>query len=262
VLRASVRIVASTTLLLPLIAAAQAPGPYYARGSFYCSSSLSGTTPPDTCYGYGPALELFDDGSHDDGAAGDGVYGGWVVCNQGSGRFAFKIANADWSLSGPTAPSAPLVNGRLFTAQANETVHFRLDLSEPLPGWEPPIAFANDHAYPAGAMLELIGSGPELGNWTQGLEAELVGSIWQKKVTIATPGYYEYKFRVLGSWNYANFGYHYNNNLGANGAFLVTEPNTEMMIQFDEISGRIRAIANSDLPVQYSNWGGLKALYR
>lgn len=249
-------------LLAPLAALAQAPGPYYARGNFYCSSSLAGVWPPDTCYGYAPELELFDDGSHMDGAAGDNVYGGWVVCNQPPGMLQFKLANADWTFNGPSAPSAPLVNGRLFTTMMGEIVHFRLDLSTPPYGWVPLFAVANDHAYPAGATLELMGSGPELGNWTNGLIADHVGTIWQKQVTIATPGTYGYKFRVYGSWLYANFGYHYNNNMGDNGSFTTDAPNTNMIIQFDELTGRIRAIDDLNVPTRPKSWGRLKTIYR
>jgi hypothetical protein len=248
--------------LAPLAAMAQAPGPCYARGTFYCTPSLAGTTPPDSCFGYGPLLELFDDGGHDDGAAGDGVYGAWVACNQGPGMLEFKIANADWSFDGPTSPLNPLINGRLFTAFPGEIVHFRLDLSATAPGWEPAFAFANDHAYPVGSTLELMGSGPELGDWTEGLIAEHVGTVWQKTVRIAGPGLYQYKFRVLGTWDVTNFGYHYNNNYGANGTFLVGEPDTEMLIQFDELTGRIRAIPSSDVAASGTGWGRLKVMYR
>jgi len=249
-------------LVLACAAAAQAPGPYYARGDFYCSPALEGTTPPDSCWGFGPSLELFDDGAHGDDAAGDGVYGAWVAVNQGPGMLQFKIANAPWTFAEPSVPAEPFVNGRLFTTAPGEVVHFRLDLGDPPYGWLPAIAVANDHAYPAGATLELMGSAPELGAWGTGLAAEKVGTIWQKKVTIATPGTYEYKFRVLGTWAIANFGYHYNNNYGANGAFATHAANTEMIFQFDERTGRIRAIDDANVPARTSTWGRLKEIYR
>ncbi len=250
-------------LLLPALSLAQiAPGPYYARGTFYCSSKLGGITLPDTCWGYGDELQLFDDGAHGDDAAGDGVYGCWVTCNGDGWMEEFKIANSDWTFDGPTVPEAPLVNGRLFVSGPGDVVHFRLDTSTPGYGWVPAISFANDHAYPEGMTLELMGSGPELGEWTTGLVAEHVGSIWTRIVTIATPGTYEYKFRVQGSWYYANFGLHYNNNYGYNGSFTTSAPNTEMCIQFDERTGRIRAIDNDNVAARTSSWGALKALYR
>jgi hypothetical protein len=257
-------IVTITLVLVPALACAQiAPGPYYARGTFYCSSMLSGfPSLPDSCWGYGDELQLFDDGAHGDDAAGDGVYGGWVTSNQPAGLQEFKIANADWSFDGPTVPSDPLVNGRVFISGPGDVVHFRLDTSVPGYGWLPLVAVANDHGYPAGATLELMGSAPELGNWVTGLTADHVGSIWTRSVSISTPGTYEYKFRVLGTWAFANFGLCYNNNLGANGSFTTTEPNTVMDIQFDERSGRIRAIDSSNVPVRTASWGTLKAAYR
>lgn len=241
---------------------AQAPGPWYVRGTVFCSSAHQGSLPPDTCYGYGGDVELFDDGAHGDGAAGDGVWGVAVECNQPAGLQFFKIANADWSFAEPSAPSAPLVNGRAWVNGPGDIVQFRLDLNPPAYGWEPPIAVANDHSYPLGATLELMGSAPELGSWNVGLPADRVDSIWQKIVTIAAPGTYEYKFRVLGTWNGSNFGYDYNNNFGRNGTFVTTAPDTEMIIQFDELTGRIRAVPYADTPVMPLSWGLIKALYR
>jgi hypothetical protein len=253
----------ATIALGPHPAGAQAPGPYYARGTYFCSTSLSGTgSPTDSCFGYGPEVQLFDDGAHNDGAAGDGVFGADVATNQGPGFLEFKIANADWTFAEPTAGSAPLVNGRIWTQSPGEIVHFRLDFSTPTYGWVPAVAVANDHGYPAGTTLELMGSAPELGSWGVGLPADKFGSIWQKIVTIATPGTYEYKFRVLGSWLWSNFGPNYNNNFGSNGVFTTTDPNTEMIIQFDELTGRVRAIDNHSVAARTTSWGRLKTMYR
>ena len=257
--------VVSVSLLSALIAStsfAQAPGPYYARGTVYCSSELLGTGPPDYCYGYGDAVQLYDDGAHGDGAAGDGIYGADVTCNTGAGMQQFKIANADWTFAEPSSPIDPFVNGRVWVSGPGDVVHFRLDTATPDPGWLPVIAVANDHGYPAGAALELMGSAPELGAWGVGLAADHFGSIWQRIVTIASPGTYEYKFRVLGSWNFSNFGLDYNNNFGRNGSFTTLTPNTEMLIQFDEQSGRIRAIDNTSTPTRQRSWGQLKARMR
>ena len=174
----------------------------------------------------------------------------------------FKIANADWTFNEPNTPAAPIVNGRLFTAAPDEWVHFRLDLSTPGYGWQPAVAVANDHAYPAGAILELMGSAPELGSWGTGVPVDHIGSLWSRLVTIATPGTYEFKFRVEGTWAIANFGLNYNNNFGANGTFTTTSPNEDTIIQFDEVTGRIRAIPDANVPVRTSTWGRLKAAYR
>jgi len=248
-------------LAIPSWVFAQAPGPYYARGTFYCSSDLMGIPLPDTCFGYGPVLELFDDGAHGDDAAGDQVYGAYVACNQQPGLLEFKIANADWTFAEPSSPPNPFINGRLFTSFVGEVVHFRLGVGDAGGGWVPDVAVANDHGYPEGATLELIGSSPELGSWNSGIPVEHVGSIWQATVTLANVGSHEFKFRVQGTWDFANFGYHYNNNFGANGLFFTTVPDQTMLIQFDEHTGRIRAI-EATTEVRSTPWGRIKALYR
>jgi hypothetical protein len=249
-------------LLVPALASAQAPGPYYARGNFYCASNLSGITAPDSCYGYGPAVMLYDDGQHGDGADGDGIYGAWVTSNQPAGRREFKVANADWTFNIPNVPGWPTWNGVVFTSGPGDVVHFRLDMSSPGYGWVPEISVSNDHAYPPGAQLELMGSAPELGAWSAGLLAQHTGNVWSCLATIATPGTYEYKFRVLGDWNVVNFGIDYDHMQGRNGTFITTAPNTEMVIQFDELTGRVRAIDNHSVAARRSSWGRLKAIYR
>ena len=241
---------------------AQAPGPYYARGTVRCSSAHQGIALPDSCYGYGEDVQLFDDGLHGDGPANDGLWGGDVMSNQPPGLQYFKIANADWSFAQPTAPGGELINSRVWTSYAGEWVHFQLTFRAPDYGWVPAVGVSNDHAFPAGMSLELMGSAPELGSWTSGLPADHVDRTWQRIVTIATPGTYEYKFRVSGTWNIANFGLDYNNNYGRNGTFTTTVPNTEMIIQFNEVDGRIRAIANDNVPARRRSWGELKVRYR
>jgi hypothetical protein len=256
----------ATLFLLVTVMAARAtvaPGPYYARGTFYCSTALQGTgSASDSCYGYSSDLQLYDDGLHDDGAAGDSVYGCWVTTNQPAGTLEFKIANTDWTFNQPAVPAYPLLNALLFTSSPGEVIHFRLDLSTPAYGWLPAVAVSCDHGYPTGRRLELIGSAPELGNWAAGVPVDHIGSLWSKLVTIASPGTYQYKFRCEGTWAYAGFGLFYNNVQGDNGSFTTTAPNTDMVIQFDEVTGRIRAIPNQNVAVKHASWGQLKAVYR
>jgi len=216
----------------------------------------------DGTWGYTPAQQLYDDGLHGDGAANDGVYGAWVVTNTLPGYHEFKIANADWSFGEPTVPEAPLINGRLYTSVPGEVVHFRLDLNNGTAGWMPDVAVANDHGYPAGMHLELIGSAPELGSWNFGLSLDHSGGVWSRTVIIAMPGYYEYKYRVEGSWNWANFGLNYNNNFGYNAYVFTTMWNEPVRFEFDEVTGRMRAVLDQATPARRSTWGGVKASYR
>lgn len=251
-------------LVLACVAHAQiADGPYYARGSFYCSADLLGIpSGAGTCWGYADLLLLYDDGLHDDGAASDGVYGCWVTTNQPPGMLEFKLANADWTFNAPNVPQYALANGVLFTTSAGESVHFLLDTTTPAYGWVPAVSVANDHGYPAGATLELIGSAPELGSWTTGVPASHEGTLWSAKVMIATPGSYEYKFRVQGTWSLANFGIAYNNAAGGNGNVTTTRTNEDVVFQFDERTGRIRAIDDANVPIRSATWGHLKTVYR
>ena len=248
-------------LLAPSLVRAVAPGPYYARGDFYVAPGSPGSA-GDGTWGWVPELQLFDDGLHDDGLAAGGIYATWVTTNTVPGYHEFKIANSDWTFAEPSVAAAALVNGRLYTTHAGEVVQFRLDLSAPPGNWMPAIAVANDHGYPAGAQLEVIGSAPELGTWNFGLPADLYGDVWSKSVEIATPGYYEYKFRVVGSWRWANFGLNYNNNFGYNAYFFTTIPNEIMTIQFDARSGRLIAFSMLATPARRASWGAIKAGYR
>ena len=60
----------------------------------------------------------------------------------------------------------------------------------------------------------------------------------------------------------AAFGQDYNNTDGRNGRLVTTFPNTDVLFQFDEQLGRIRAIELGPVPTLRKSWGGLKTLYR
>jgi hypothetical protein len=259
-------------LARPLVAAvvfatgfamAATAGPYYARGTFYCTPTAIDPGPGTTCWGWESTNELFDDGLHGDGAAGDGIYGADIACTGGAGRYEFKIATNDWSEAYPTTPYDVFANAVLFTSQPNEVIHFTLDARVLLDGWQPLFnSVSTSHAYPEGTVLELIGSAPELGNWITGVPVNHVGNRWQKIITIADPGFYEFKFRAQGTWDVVGFGYDYNNTAGRN-AILETEfPFTDVLFQFDEPTGRVRGIELGPTPARASSWGRVKALYR
>jgi hypothetical protein len=227
--------------------------PYYARGDFYAGSV--GT------WGYETGNQLFDDGLHGDGAAGDGIYAGDVTSDQAPGILEWKIANADWTQNWPSDPVHPMVNARLFTSVADEIIHFRLDLN-PRPGWQPLTgAVACDHPTPPGIELELCGGDPETGSWTTGVPAVLVDGVWTTMVHVATAGTHEFKFRGVGSWDWP-FGIWYNMYTGHNFSYTTTVPGTAVRFEFDTRDGRGRAIEYDETPVYLPSWGRLKSLYR
>lgn len=232
---------------------AQAAGPYYARGDYYAGSA--GLWSNDS------GNQLFDDGLHGDGGAGDGVYGAWVVSDQPPGSHGFKIANADWSELWPHNPDASLDNGRLLTTTDGETIHFRLDLNA-LPGWQPVWgAAACDHGMPAGATMEVMGSAPELGAWATPVPAVDDAGIWTAVVHLATPGDHEFKFRVAGTWDWP-FGAMYNLGSGVNFTFTTTVPGTAVRLRFNPLDGRGTAAEFDETPVRSTTWGRLKSLRR
>jgi hypothetical protein len=250
------------TCLAALVHAADiAPGPYYARGNFYSAVGSPGSN-PDGTWGYSPEQQMFDDGLHGDGAANDGVYGVDIACSFAWGLFEFKIANADWTFNAPNEPGYPMQNGYLWTDWPGQVLHFTLDTSPSVGGWQPDLSVANSAGYPTGMGLEVIGSAPEIGSWNWGVPADHIGKAWSKSVVIAMPGAYEFKFRCLGTWAFANFGIRYNNVVGANASFVTTMPNEPILFQFDETNGRLRAVHDDPTPVRRGSWGQLKAAYR
>ena len=250
-------------LALLLIPALSLAGPYYVRGDFYCHDGETGTSVTDNCWGYDAGNEMFDDGLHDDGAANDGVYGAWVTCDQAAGRREWKIALPDWSENYPQSFIDALANGVLFTTGPGDVIHFRLDQRFLFDGWQP---FANavqcDHALPPGAELDVIGAAPELGSWITGVPLFHAGRGYQRVITIATPGTYEFKIRVAGRWDVANFGPDYNNTQGRNALVTTTYPNSDVAFQLDEQLGRVRGLELGPVPARRTSWGQLKQLYR
>jgi hypothetical protein len=229
-------------------------GPYYARGTFYAGSGK----PWDVDAGN----ELFDDGLHGDEAGGDGIYGAYVVTDQFPGQHEFKIATKDWSVNYPYHPVYSLSNAVLYTEALGETVHFRLDTNPVGGGWQPVVnAVSCSHFAPVGSLFEVIGDPPELGDWKQGVPAKFKDDIWSVDVEIDEVGLYEYKFRVLGTWDTCNVGLHYNMFPGDNFTFFTTKPQSEVRFEFDTVAGRARATELGNTPTWTITWGWVKTLY-
>jgi hypothetical protein len=247
------RLFAPAVLVSLAASMAHAAGPYYARGSYYAGTA--GT------WGYEAATQLWDDGLHGDGAAGDNVYGVDVVSDQPAGAYEFKISNADWTENWPKHPVYLAENARLITTSPGETIHFRLDLRT-LTGWQPVWgAVACDHAMPAGTQLELIGSAPELGSWTTPVPTVNDNGVWTTVVHIATPGSYQFKYRGAGSWVWP-FGIHYNMGAGDNFTLTTTIPGSAVRFWFNTTDGRGYAQEFDDTPARVTTWGRIKSMFR
>lgn len=157
----------------------------------------------------------------------------------------------------------PLLPRRRERPGPGDSIHFTFDTNVRFDGWAPYMNIvSSDHAIPPGAVMELIGSAPETGAWLNGVAASPVGDRWQRVLTVATPGMYEFKFRVQGTWDVVSFGYDYNNTAGRNAAYTTTLPGSDVLFQLDLATGRVRAVELGPDPVRPTSWGQLKARYR
>lgn len=233
------------------LAGAAFAGPWFAKGDYYCVSV--------GCWNYDLGNELFDDGLHGDGAASDGLFGGTAVSDQAGGRHEYKIALADWSEA-----YFPWCNLWVHTAGAGDPVHFTFDTNTHLDGWWPQSNIVwSDHYAPPGTTFEVIGGAPETGSWGSGVAATLVGTIWRRVVTIATPGAYEAKFRATGSWDIMNVGTEgAGAPCGANLQYTTANPNEDVLFEFETATGRTRVVVLGATPAARRSWGQVKTLYR
>jgi glycosidase len=193
------------------------PPPWYARGDFN---------------GWGTDDPMFDDGTHGDATAGDGVYTALVTVAT-AGRYEFKIASEDWSDSYPASG-----NSWLETAADGATVAVTFDTGFHSDGWLP--------------ETNVIGVSAETTAWTavgdwQGWDnanpatamSDLGGGLYQFTTSIASPGSYQYKAVKTGSWDA----------IGADGrgvnagtaAFETTGADQNVSFSVDALAGRVRA---------------------
>jgi hypothetical protein len=248
--------------LVFIVAATLGVGPafaenYHARGTFYAGTGET--------WGFDAGNQLFDDGLHGDDAAGDGIYAADVIPDQDGVFHEWKIANEDWTENYPNHPTHPMANAILYLLNPGETIHFHLDTNTRGEGWQPAAyAVACSHfTIPLpGYEFELIGSAPELGAWETGIPVVMEEDLWTARTTIASPGAYEFKFRVIGTWDYCNLGVHYNMFYGDNFTFETEAPDIMVRFEFDPHDGRARAVCEGSVKTELASWGSLKGLYR
>jgi hypothetical protein len=240
-----------------LCASPAAAGDYHARGTFYAGTG--------EIWGCDAGNRLYDDGLHGDGAAGDGIFAAYVVSDQAASLHEWKIASADWTENYPLHPGYPLANAILYTMSPGETIHFRLDTNTRGEGWQPAanaVSCSHFTVPSPGLGFELIGSAPELGAWESGIPVVMAEDLWTLRTTIGSPGAYEFKFRVSGTWDICNLGIHYNMFMGDNFTFETVEPQTVVRFEFDPADGRARAVLEGPVRTETRSWGAVKGLYR
>lgn len=223
-------------LVTASVALAAGPGPFYGRGGYYDAGWSA------------------DDGNKLTLSAG--VWTGAVTSPMAAGYYEGKVAVGDWSESYPNS------NQPVFISGPGDIVHWTFDTNVYADGWSPSTNIAyNDHMVAPGMTFEVIGSAPETGGWSSGVAAAKVGDIWGVEIMIAAAGSYEVKFRKTGDWsiNVGADGFGTNSN---NYGYTTTLPNQPVLFQFNQVTGRMRAVVGGVTPTQTGTWGRLKSLYR
>jgi glycosidase len=213
------------------------PPEWYARGDFN---------------GWGTGDPMVDDGTNGDPVAGDGIFTAQVTVAT-AGRYEFKVANEDWSLSFPGSG-----NSWLDTTVDGELVTITFDGNTYLDGWLP--------------ETNIIGVSTEPGFWTavgdwQGWNnanpatamTALGDGQYQFTTPIASPGSYQYKAVKTGSWDAIGA-----DGRGVNAAtalFETTEAGQNATFTVDATAGRILVTVEPAAPVPGPDddvwWDGL-----
>lgn len=229
--------VIALALVTASVAMAAGPGPFYARGGYYDAGWSADA---------GNLMTL-----------SAGVWTRAVTSPMAAGYYEGKVAVADWSESYPNS------NQPVFVTGPGDVVTWTFDTNVYADGWLPATHITyNDHMIGPGHTFEAIGAAPETGGWASGVAATLSGNIWSVQVNIATPGTYDYKFRKTNDWsiNAGADGYGTNSN---NAQYTTTLPNEPVLFQFNQVTGRVRALVGGlPTPTQQGTWGQLKSLYR
>ena len=233
-----------------------------------------------TCMELGSQNQLYDDGLHNDGAAGDGVWGVDITVDQPAGQYWFYYSTvaAYWhSIDYPrTYACAPTIAANLWTTGPGDVIHFRLGGAHTNPSgtywepgdWFPDYAMSTDHATPRGAGISFRLSNPAApsGYWL--VPATRHGTIWLSEwripddVPFASLGGIYWVVATPGpSFIFSYNGYCYYWNEDPTARWSASRGRT-MWLVFDETTGQFQNSLLAPTPVQRTSWGALKAHYR
>jgi glycosidase len=215
------------------------------------------SAPPPSWYvrggfnGWGTSDPLYDDGTHGDLTAADGVFTAQVTIATAE-RYEFKVANEDWSYS------FPLDNSWLYTTTADESVTFTFDTNTHADGWLP--------------ETNVIGVSTEPGPWTavgdwQGWNntnpetamTSLGGGVYELTTSIATPGTYQYKAVKTSTWD--AIGADGRNVNASTVTFETLQAGQNVTFQVNALAGRLRVVVEEIPPIPAADndvwWDGL-----
>jgi glycosidase len=213
------------------------PASWYVRGDFN---------------GWGATDPMYDDGTHGDVAAGDGIY--TAVVTTGTERsYEFKIRDGDETVWYPSSG-----NSWLDTTADGEMVTITFDTNTYTDGWLP--------------QTDIIGVSTEPGAWTavgdwQGwdnanpataMTAQGDG-LYELTTAIASPGTHQYKAVKTGTWDAVGAD---GRSINANTAtFETTAADQNVTFTVDALAGRVRVAVEEPPPVPGPDedvwWDGL-----
>lgn len=225
-------------------------GPWFAKGSYF--AGVAGAWNSDV------GNEMFDDGTNGDVANGDGIHTRVVTTDQAPGKYEWKAALDDWSVSHPISS-----NQWVYVNSMGEQITMTLDTNVYADGWIPDTNIAwSSNPWPTGSTPEVIGGAPAIGDWGSGVSAVLVGDIWSVSATFATAGSYEYKWRANGNWDDFVLGNDGAATFGGNLIVDVLNDGDTMTFELNQATGRARVMEENTVSVDATSWSDAKAMYR
>jgi glycosidase len=202
--------------------------------------------------GWGTADPLFDDGTHGDVIAKDGIYTTQIGIATAN-RYEFKVATSDWSTGFPGSG-----NSWLETTIADQTVTFTFDANTYSDGWLPAtniIAVNTDPSF-----------WTAVGDW-QGWDnadpatamSALGGGLYEFTATIAAPGNYQFKAVKTGTWDAVGADGRSVN--AATATFTTVQADQQVTFSVDALAGRVNVEVAAPPPVPGPDddiwWDGL-----
>lgn len=255
-------------ILLIALTASATPVPVraerlYVSGEF-CQACWN-APPADAC-------RFYDDGLHGDGAAGDQVYGATITADRPAHNYRWFIRTTNDSGSDTYGAipfcwcTTPPVYMGVWTSGPGDIIQFRYDPRPPVAGWQG-CGLVNDHGMPPDTQLDVtVDPNEEYGGAYGVFASNRTGTIWSSVIRITYTGTHRY---VFTGRNYpVRFSLTYNGGCACQPGeetlptFRTTLPDTDVLVQFDESTGLVRAIVGGVTPVLGTSWGELKARYR
>lgn len=236
--------------VLALVAfAGTADAQWYAKGDMYCAPG---------CFNFDAGNEMFDDGTNGDVTSGDGIFSRLVTTDViAAGKYAWKAAVADWSISYPGSNQFVHINA------AAEQVLFTLDTNVYADGFTPATNIAwSSHYAPLGSAFEVIGAAPETGGWADGVVAAEAGGVHSITITIGTAGNYDFLWRVDNDWDAQTMRVDGGASGGANLNYTTTVDNQDVLFEFDANTGRTRTTPLTPTATDETSWTEMKELFR